>query len=252
MLNAFAITIISVIIVTVVAAFVRGRSKDRCLKDFSKNLVTLQKTTGKLVWGRLRVENTGLELVYLNPYKDSKGHNETSYILYKQEYPTIKALIRHHDQLDDESKKERKKELERTYHPSTLRRVKRKIRNFLNTFRNSVIEVVNLLVGQVKRTAPGGRILAGQDKHLSQLQQELSAPAGTAFEPLLEKHIGKKVILELIEDEKIIEYPCILKEYTAEFIEVMDIDYRTKKGEPPKKADLVVPRKYGLIRHLGE
>jgi len=49
MLDVFAITIIFVIVVTVVAAFVRGRSKDKCLKDFSGNLVTLQETTGKLI-----------------------------------------------------------------------------------------------------------------------------------------------------------------------------------------------------------
>jgi len=252
MLNAFAITIILIVVVTVVAAFVRGRSKDRCLKDFSGSLVTLQDTTGKLIWGKLRVESTGLELVYSSPYKDSQGHDETSYIIYKQEYATIKTLIRYHDKLDNEAREKRKRELERTYHPSASRRVKRKFRNFLNTFRNSVIEVVNLFVGQVKKSGPGGRVLAGQDRHLSQLQQELTPAAGTAYEPLLERHIGKKVVLELIEDKKMIEYPCILKEYTAEFIEVMDIGYRTKESEPMRKADLVVPRKYGLIRHLGE
>jgi len=252
MLNALAITIIFIVVVTMVAAFVRGRSKDRCLKDFSRNLVTLQDITGKLIWGRLRVESTGLELVYLQPHKDVQGHEKTSYIVYKQEYPTIKALIRYHNRLSDEAKQRRKKELEKTYHPSPLRRLQRKIRNFLNTFRNSVIEVVNLFVGQVKKSGAGGRILAGQDRHLSQLQQELTPAAGTAYEPLLERHIGKKVVLEILGDKKIIEHPCILKEYTAEFIEVMDIDYRIKESDPAHKADLVVPRKYGLIRHLGE
>lgn len=250
--NAFALTVIFVIVVTVVAAFVRGRRKDKCLKDFSGSLLTLQDTAGKLIWGNLRVESTGIELVYGSPYKDNEGHDETSYILYKQEYPTLKALIRYHDELDDEASRRREIELEKTYHPSTWRRLRRRIRNFLNTFRNSVIEIVNLFVGQVKKTGSGGRILAGQDKHISQLQQELGPASGTAYEPLLEPHIGKKVVLELIEDNKIIEYPCILNEYTAEFIEVMDINYRVKEDEPVRKADLVVPRKYGIIRHLGE
>lgn len=252
MLNAFAITIIFIVATTLVAAFVRGRSKDRCLKDFSGSLVTLQDRANKLIWGNLRVESTGLELVYANSHKDTQGHEETSYIIYKQEYPTIKALIRYYDKLEDEAKKERERELEKTYRPSALRRLHRKFRNFLNTFRNSVIEIVNLFVGQVKKTGTGGRILAGQDKHLSQVQQELTPASGTAYEPLLERHIGKKVVLEIIEDKKIIEYPCILKEYTAEFIEVMDVDYRTKEGDMLERADLAVPRKYGLIRHLAE
>lgn len=252
MFNALTLTIISVVVVTVIAAFVRGRRKDKCLKDFAGSLLTLQNTSDKLVWGRLRVESTGIELLYRHPHKDNEGHNETSYILYKQEYSTLKALIRYYDELDDEAMERREIELEKTYHPSTLRKLRRRIRNFLNTFRNSVIEIVNLFVGQVKKTGPGGRMLAGQDKHISQLQQELGPASGTAYEPLLEPHIGKKVVLELIEGDKVIEYSCILKEYTAEFIEVMDSNYRIKEGEPVRRADLVVPRKYGVIRHLGE
>ena len=252
MLNAFALTIIFVVATTLIAAFVRGRIKDRCLKDFSGSLITLQDTANRLMWGSLRVESTGLELVYADAHKDTKGHKETSYIIYKQEYPTIKALVRYHDKLDDKAKQEREIELEKTYHPGALRKLKRKFRNFLNTFRNSVIEIVNLFVGQVKKTGTGGRILAGQDKHLSQMQQELTPAAGTAYEPLLERHIGKKVVLEILEGKEFIEYPCILKEYTAEFIEVMDISYRIKEGDTPQIADLVMPRKYGLIRHLGE
>ena len=114
------------------------------------------------------------------------------------------------------------------------------------------MEVVNLLVGQVKKTTPASKVLAGQDKRVSQLQQELVGAAGTAFEPLLERHIGKTVVLELIKNKDISEYSCILKEYTAEFIEVMNVAYRSQEDQPLREADLVVPRKCGLIRHLGE
>jgi len=61
MLNAFALTFIFIVVVTLVVAFIRGRSKDRCLKDFSGNIITLEKTTGKLIWGQLKIENTGAE-----------------------------------------------------------------------------------------------------------------------------------------------------------------------------------------------
>ncbi|MBA7707017.1 hypothetical protein ES703_115878 [subsurface metagenome] len=32
----------------------------------------------------------------------------------------------------------------------------------------------------------------------------------------------------------------------------MDVNYKVKEDEPAKKADLVVLRKYGVVRHLGE
>jgi len=49
-----------------------------------------------------------------------------------------------------------------------------------------------------------------------------------------------------------LEYCGVLKEYTAAFVEVMDVDYKAEEGQPGRKADLVVLRKYGVVRHLGE
>jgi len=247
-----AITIIFIVLATAVAAFIRKRSRDKCLKDFSMDMVTLEETSGKTIWGRLRVENTGLEFVYPTKHEDEQGHDETSYILYKYEYPNLAALIRYHDQLSERNKKERDKELKRTYHPSVLRRLKRKIANVFKTVRDSVMEVVNLLISQAKKATPAGAVLSSQDKYVSQMKQELMGSVGTSYEPLLERYIGNKVVLELVKGDNIIEYCGVLKEYTAEFVEVMDVDYKAKEDQPARKADLVVLRKYGVVRHLGE
>lgn len=247
-----AITIIFIVLATVVAAFVRRRSRDKCLKDFSDNLVTLEQTGGKIIWGKLNVEHTGLEFVYSAKQKDQQGHDEASFILYKYEYPNIQALVRFHNQLSEKNRKQRDAELKRTYHPTTLRRLKRKIQNIFKTLRDSVMEVANLLISQARKAAPAGGIMTSQDKYISQMKQQLAGSVGTSFEPLLEKYIGRKVVLELLKGDKIIEYCGVLKDYTAEFIEIMDVDYKLKQDDPAGTADLVVPRKHGLIRHLGE
>ncbi len=247
-----AITIIFIILATVVAAFIRRRSRDKCLKDFAQNMVTLEEMSGKTIWGKLRVENTGLEFAYPTRHEDEQGHDETSYILYKHEYPNIAALICFHDELSELGKKERENELKRTYHPTLLRRLKRKIGNLFKTVRDSVMEVVNLLMSQAKKATPAGAVLSSQDKYVSQMKQELMSSVGTSYEPLLERYIGNRVVLELIKGDKIFEYCGVLKEYTAEFIEVMDVNYKVKEDQPARKADLVVLRKYGVIRHLGE
>ena len=247
-----AITIIFIVLATVVGAFIRRISKDKCLKDFLQNMVTLEETSGKTIWGKLNVENTGLEFVYPAKHRDKEGHDETSYILYKYEYPNITALIRYHDELNERNKKEREKELKRTYHPTLLRRLKRKIQNVFKTVRDSVMEVVNLLISQAKKATPAGAVLTSQDKYVSRMKQELMGSVGTSFEPLLERYIGRRVVLELIKGDKIFEYCGVLKEYTAEFVEIMEVDYKIKEDGPVRKADLVVPRKHGVIRHLGE
>jgi small nuclear ribonucleoprotein (snRNP)-like protein len=247
-----AITIIFIVLATAVGAFIRRTSTDKCLKDFSQNMVTLQQTSGKVIWGILRVENTGLEFVYPAKHKDEQGHDETSYILYKNEFPNIAALICFHDELSEQNKKKRQTELKRAYHPTLPRRMKRKTLNVFRTLRDSVMEVVNLLISQAKKATPAGAVLTSQDKYVSQMKQELLGSAGTSYEPLLEKYIGRRIVLELIKGDKVIEYWGVLKDYTAEFIEVMDVNYKLKENEPARKADLVVLRKYGVIRHLGE
>ena len=249
--DTFALTIITIVIVTIIGAFIKGRSKDKCLNDFHGDIVTLEETSGKIIWGRLRVENSGIELCYKQAHQDQQGHLETSFILYKHEFPLIQAIIRFHNKLDEAGKKKRADELRKTYHPSTTRRICRKVHNFFKTVRDSIIDITNLLIGRVKRISPAGAILVSQDKYVSRIKQELITTMGTSYEPLLEKHIGKKVVLELMRGDKIYEYPGVLKDYTAEFIEVMDVDYQLS-DEPPQKADLVVLRKYGVIRHLGE
>jgi small nuclear ribonucleoprotein (snRNP)-like protein len=249
--DTFAITIIFIVLATAVAAFVRGRSRDKCLKDFQQNLITLEDTDGKLIWGKLRVETTGLEFAYPEKHADKQGHDETSYILYKYEFPKIAALICFHDQLSELDRKNRAKELKRTYHPALPRRLKRKTMNVFRTVRDSVMEVLNMLISRAGKATPAGAVLTSQDKYVSQIKQELVGSVGTSFEPLLERYIGHRVVIELAKGDKILEYPGVLKEYTAEFIEIMDVDYKVKE-EPSRKADLVVLRKYAAVRHLAE
>ena len=250
--NPFVITVVFIAVSTVVAAFIRRIKRDKCLKDFARDMVTLEEVDGDLVRGKLAVENTGLEFIYPAKQTNEHGSDETSHILYKHEYGNIQALIRYHDELSDAGKSQREKELKRTYHPNFLRRFGRKLQNVFKTVRDSVMEVVNLLMSQAKKATPAGGVLTSQDKYVSRMKQDLMSSAGTSYEPLLEKYIGHKVVLEMIAGDKICKYRGVLKDYTAEFIEIMDVDYTPKDTDTAKKVDLVIPRKHALVRHFAE
>lgn len=246
--DTFAVTIIAIAVSTMVAAFVRRIKCDKCLKDFGGEMITLEKTAGQVIWGRLRVENTGLELVYDSPHADADGHTETSYILYRNEYPVIQAFIRFHDKLDGPAKAKRLKQLEKTYHPALSSRTRRKVFNIFRTVRDSIAEVVNLLISQAKKASPAGTVLSSQDKYVTQMKDNLMSTPQASYEPLLERYIGQKVVLEIVKQETILECVGILKDYTAEFIEIMDADYALKDSAP-ERADLIVPRKLAVVRH---
>ncbi len=250
--DTLTITIIFIVLATFVGAFIKRTSRDKCLKDFSGFMVTLETADRKSIWGKLRIENTGLEMVYENLHKDDQGHDQASYILYKQEYSNIQALVRFHDQLSTDDRARRDKDLKKTYHPGFFRRLGRRIKNVFKTIRDSIVEVVNVLLSHAKKTTPSGAMLTSQDKYVSQMKQELISSVATAYEPLLERHIGRKVVLEQVKADKVVELTGVLKDYTSEFIELMDVDYATSGADTLRKADIVTLRTCGIVRHLAE
>jgi hypothetical protein len=252
MLEPVTMTVLFIVMSTFIAALVKGRKKDKCLKDFRGYVINLEQKNNKVIWGRLSVENTGLELVYKEKRQDTGGHWESSFILYKDEYSSIEALVRFHDDLSDTEKLERKKELKQTYHPGLIQRLGRKIANLFKTVRDSIMEVVNLLLSQAKTKGPARGMLSSQDKYVSRMKSELMESVGTSYEPLLEKYIGHTVIFELFKGDKILEYSCILKDYTSQFVELMDVDYKFNTDDAYRKADMVVPRELGRVRHFAE
>lgn len=246
--DTFAITIISIVAVTIIGMFVQRRKRDRCLQDFSGSLVTLEMKNGDLVRGNLVVENTGLEIVYDSDFWDEAGLARASYILYKPEFVNIQAVIRFCSDLDEKAAKARERELEEMSHTESFQRLGRKLRNFINTIRDSLMEISNIFMGRVKAT-PAGAILSSQDKYIAQARAHLTTQ-GTAFEPMLERHMGKRVLVEVTRGEKVDRISGLLKEYTAEFIEIMDADYKVKEGEQTRKVDLIIPRSLGTVRNL--
>jgi len=252
-MDSLTITIIFIVLSTIIGAFVKGRMRDRCLLDFVGNLVNIELKDGKVIWGLLQLEATGLELKYKEPYLDKKdNHIETSFVFYKNEYSNIQCIVRYFDDLEEENKKKRIRSLSLINNQKGLMKFKKRIRNFFATVKDSIVEVVNLLMGRMGQIAPIGRVVSGQDKYVSQMQQGMLSSLNTSYEPLLEKYLGKKVILKLSKAGNMLEYTGILKGYTAEFLELMDIDYSSPDQEEPRKADIVILRSVGIIRHLGE
>ncbi|MBW8034268.1 MAG: hypothetical protein FVQ79_00965 [Planctomycetes bacterium] len=258
--HVFELSLVFIILSAVVGLIVKRLHRDKCLKDFAGYMVTVEEVGGKRIWGKLRVENTGLELVYTDKHKDSDGHVEGSYIIYEAEYSKMQALWRFHDELSEKGKLKRAAVLEKTYHPEGWRIMLRKTGNIFKTLRDAVVEIVNLFINRAKKTGTAGGVISSQEKHVAKMKSEMIGAAGTSYEPLLERYIGHKVVLEIAEGDTFVEYCGVLKDYTAEFIEIMDVSLKPAQGarqdekvEPEtRKADAVVLRKVGIVRHLGE
>ena len=77
-------------------------------------------------------------------------------------------------------------------------------------------------MGSVKKTA-SSTLLTTQDARITDAAKTLIMSSASAYEPILERYIGRKVVLETIDSEPVREFCGILKDYSEEFICVLDV-----------------------------
>jgi hypothetical protein len=217
------LTIAIIFVTALVASALRYFSRDRCLSSFDGFHVTIQTKDDRFVWGRMHLESTGFELEYDDDHLDrDRLHIETSYVIYKAEYSQIQRIHRYVDNLTPENRKRRQAAVKRAFHPRLPTRMGRWARNFANTARDSLSEVINLVLSR-SRIMSGGIVLAPGQTRMQSMTKEVLGYVGTSYDALLERLIGVRVVFEVFEDEVWHEYVGILTEYTAEFLELVDV-----------------------------
>jgi hypothetical protein len=199
----------------------------------------------------MKIKSSGLQFNYPELIEGEYNLKFLSFLLYKNEYPDIQAVVRYHRDLTEAGKKLRKEDFKRTFQPSRWRKIRRSILNFLKIIKDAVIEIINMMTSHLSKTTPVGAAISSNDSQVNKMKNEVYGLVETSYEPLLEEYIGERVILELKRGNDWVKYNGVLKDYTAEFIELIDVDYAPEeKGKID--ADLIVLRKYGIVRNLSE
>jgi len=212
-----------VILITMFGAYLRSSRSDACLKSFENYHVTLERNSGKVVWGELELEPTGFELIYRDSVQDI-NHIESSYVMYGTEFGDIQAIYRYVDDLSPEDLAQRQRELKRYFHPGPLVRVVRNMQHFVALAGDSLTEVLGMVMGQLRK--PAGRYIGNvSDAQFARLSTAVVGSIGSTFDPLLERFIGDKVVVELLEGEESHEHVAVFKNYSSDFIELLDVQY---------------------------
>ena len=187
------ITIGVIFFLSLTGAYLRTKTRDRCLKSWEGFHVTLERANGKLVWGELHVVSTGMEFVYTDTVQDER-HLESSYLLYANEYADIQALYRYVAQLTDKTRQLRTRDINSSFHPSPARRFRRGAQNFLGTATDSLNEVFGLVLGRAQKS--GGRYIAADGtSSIKSLSGKVLGQVGSIYDPLLERYIGSRVVI---------------------------------------------------------
>ncbi len=246
----FWIPMILVFAAATVAAVAARRKRDRCLKVLNLEQVLIQLSNSKWLWGRLTVYPRTMELVYEKAEPDGK----TSYVLYQSEIEQIKNIIQ---PMPDEGTPEYaawQKEVARIANPSPARRLKRYLWNAFNTLRDAISQAVGLILGTLKSKTALGKV-ASADKKAGEIGNTLISSVPNAYEPVLEKYLGKTVVVEMLEGGEVLEFSGLLQEYSGAYLLLRNVAYSpdVDSGRPlPDRFDVVFPRTLALVRHRAE
>lgn len=220
---SFIITLGVIVLATLVGAFLRSRRRDRCLADFDGYHITVERKDNRIIWGDMHLQPTGFEMVYRSDVQD-EDHMEASYVYYKDEYGDIQAIYRYARDLTPELQERRARSVEKSLHPGILRRIRRSLRNFLSIATDAFSEALTMSLGRVRRKG-AALVSETSQTYLRGISKDVIGYVGTSFDPLLEKFVGTRVVVEVVEDESIHEHAGMLKEYSADFLEVLDVYY---------------------------
>ena len=230
--HTVTLSIIVITFTTIVSTVLAMLKKDKLLKGLSGHLVTIELkgsqpgSDGERHRGRLRVESEGLEVV---EEQVNSSNEKISYLIHKDEQSKIHAIVRYHDFLTDREKEERGQEIERVYHPSIGMRLRRRVRNIVNEMRRVATETFSLVFGMIRK--PFGE----RAKDLEETGKEVITYATEAtYDALIDKLIGTRIVVRVKDN---LEYVGVLKDYTKDFIELLDVNYKNAWQTTVKRDD---------------
>ena len=133
--------------------------------------------------------------------------------------------------MTDKERRKRHKQIRRSYRPNILRRTLRWFRNLINTLKDAFSKALNAVIGQISKTVKAGGILSDQKSDVTQIGQTVLGATANAYEPILERHIGKPVVIEMQcpadPDQRVIDIPGYLVDYTDKWVAIFN-----EKHEP--------------------
>jgi hypothetical protein len=217
MARAYVFPITMALIATIFGIILATVKKDKLLKSIAGQLITIEQIDGFRSRGRLRVESEGIEVIAEK--ENEKDKEKVSYILRKDEYPKVHALLRYVDFLTEKEKHHRDDELKKAYHPSILMRFRRRIRTVINHIKRVGTDAFNIFFG--KKFA--GKLGTYEEELKKSGQETVAYMTAADYDSLIDRIVGTRVIILTPKGE----YKGVFKDYTSIFIELLDVDYKS-------------------------
>jgi hypothetical protein len=233
----FFFTLLSIFLSALIGIVVQRRTRDRCLRNFSNQPVSLKTDDGQEYHGALQVYASGLEVTFTQQHDGPQKSD--SVIIYSAEYQQVEMIGRRM------GKYEARTDISKH---TPFSRIMRLTRNVMNTFKDAIQQAFGVALLRAQKNQQN-RLLMSQEKNYKSLGSNVLTVVANAYEPILEKYLGKRVVVEFVPDpEGDAQNPIllvgVLHEYTRTWIELHAIDHPQYFD-----MDVILPRGRAVLRH---
>ncbi len=226
--NLLLLTILSIFVSAIVGAIIARRKRDRCLTLLDDYHITMAMADGHVIWGDLHVFSQGIELEYDAPYRSAQGVIKNSYLLYEPEMDQVVAFFRYIEYLTEDEQRTRLRQVQARFRPGVIRRVRRSFVNILNTIRDAFAQAMNAVIGQMAKTGGKSSVAGSQKGEMEKVGKSLLGAVGNAYEPMLERQIGRPIVIEMTSpsdpDGGNIELCGYLAEYSDKYLAMFNVE----------------------------
>jgi len=202
----------------------RTFGKDPCLKFLDEFHVSLIDSKGKVHWGEMGLTSQGMQLHFDATGIDERGLSKCGVIVFPRELSEMVALCRSTHGITDAERELRDEQVRLVLEPTLWTRMKRALKNAFGMVRDAIIDSISLVFGQMG-TSPHRTVaaLAGGQRQVAEVGGAILDLGARAFEPLLERLVGKPVIARVgMPGDRNAYFPGYLAEYNEKYLVVVN------------------------------
>lgn len=253
---AFWLPLLFLFASALLGTILKRRAKDHCLKKFEGHYTILPSLSGEMIQGFLSVYAQGIQLLYPQKIKKDIGMID-SFVLHPAEIEKIPYLIRPAPDPETRAGFKWSQEMHRILQPNFLQKSQRLILTFYNMLKDAFGQAAKAIIGALSKDTSISKV-KDSNKRIEEVRSGLTELVPNAWEPILEKYRGRRVVIERKGADGMVYESGVLEDYSSKYLLLREVHLKEsallEKIEliNEKKnfgLDMLFSRKIAIIRH---
>ena len=253
---AFWLPLLFLFASALLGTILKRRAKDHCLKKFEGHYTILPSLSGEMIQGFLSVYAQGIQLLYPQKIKKDIGMID-SFVLHPAEIEKIPYLIRPAPDPETRAGFKCSQEMKTILQPSFLQKSQRLILTFYNMLKDAFGQAAKAIIGALSKDTSISKV-KDSNKRIEEVRSGLTELVPNAWEPILEKYRGRRVVIERKGADGMVYESGVLEDYSSKYLLLREVHLKERallekiEHINEKKnfvLDMLFSRKIAIIRH---